>query len=47
MHDGGECYYPDNVEVSLNWYSKLSRPVEKPFKLNKDNNCKWFKEHDD
>ena len=37
------CNYPGNIEYRDNWLERRMNHKQMPMKMNKDNNCKWFK----
>ena len=39
-----ECENPENLELRRDWYNEYFKSKEKPSKINKNNDCVWFKE---
>lgn len=40
-----ECYHPKNLED--NWFDEKFATVRRAHEINQDNDCNWFKKHEE
>ena len=38
------CDYPENIEYQDCWFKRIKNNKREPNRINKDNNCKWYKD---